>query len=490
MNINRITTDTADNVRYDYTLKEKRLPEGLIPLAIVAIAAVIGIWLLTLAITAINCTFDYHTNCPAFDIALWSLPITVAVGLCIALVAAVLLAVQASRNAEYLHWRGVVLHREDIRQLAPYVVEVARRSAQSEATAGLDALTLHNTPTIASAPPVPSERLLAASESDDLIVAPGEWLEWLDRQPHVILAAETGGGKSTTAKAILANRIKAGEDILVIDPHSSEWFDLPSVGGGEDWNAIRNALEIVSNEYRKRLEERDRYKQETGKELPVSHFKRLTVLLDEANNTRAALDVKRNDNNTWQSFAKTLGSGARKVGISIILLCQSANVEDLGLSGAMRQNFTRIGLDDRVIKQIIAQDEKDNERRKRLYAALVDRSYPAACEMDGRVYLLDRTGLDTISVPTAKHCAWNINTGGNGAKALEIEPVQNANIRGIADIDVKSLLVAMKAQGYTEDVQIAALVKRGLSANKIYELLGGERNAKMRQIKEVRNMLK
>ena len=42
-------------------------------------------------------------------------------------------------------------------------------------------------------------------------IAPDIWLGWLNLVPHVMLAAETGGGKTTTALHLLAPRLAHGE---------------------------------------------------------------------------------------------------------------------------------------------------------------------------------------------------------------------------------------------------------------------------------------
>jgi len=277
-------------------------------------------------------------------------------------------------------------------------------------------------------------------------IAAAEWLLWLDSRPHILLAAETGGGKSTTAKAILAPRIINSEHIFIIDPHSSDWLDLPSIGGGENWSEVQNAMDAVYTEYKRRLEERDSYRRETGQELAKEHFTRLTVLVDEANSARTALDkARRGEVSPWQQFAQVLGSGARKVNISIILLCQSANVEDLGLSGPMRQNFTRIALDDRSIKLMIAQEEMDAARRKDLYAALIGRAYPAATAFDGQVHILDRDGLDKYPRPTnARAQVWN---------AGDIQSSAVLGSRGITltEQERKDALIALRRQGVKRD---------------------------------------
>jgi hypothetical protein len=290
-----------------------------------------------------------------------------------------------------------------------------------------------------------------------------DWLGWIDKRPHALLAAETGGGKSTTAKAILAPRIAAGEDIFIIDPHSSEWFSMPSVGGGENWTEVCGAINAVVLEYRQRLEMRDRHNRETGEELPVNHFKRLTVLLDEANNACVALDnAPRSKVSVWQSFTQVLGSGARKVNISIVLLAQSANVEDIGLSGSMRQNFTRITLDDRSIKLMISQEEKDPTRRRALYAALVGRNYPAVTVIDSQVHLLDRTGLDNYPRPAnARACAWN---GWNYEKRCSVL---------ISEMPEASQNAIVSAEQNTErrDELARALFKRGKTFRQVAQEL-------------------
>lgn len=230
---------------------------------------------------------------------------------------------------------------------------------------------------------------------------PSEWLAWFDTRPHGLLAAETGGGKSTTAKAVLGSRIERGELVFLLDPHSSDWFGLPGIGGGEDWGAVWTGMLVVIQEYRRRLTERDEYLHIHGKELPPSHFPRITVLLDEANLACGNLDIapKRGEATPWTRFVETLGSGARKVNLSILMLAQSPNVEDIGLSGPMRQNFTRLALDAATTRLMTTREETDAQRKKDILAALQGIEYPATSVQRGRVVLLDRTGLDRYPAP-------------------------------------------------------------------------------------------
>ena len=242
-------------------------------------------------------------------------------------------------------------------------------------------------------------------------LAPEQWLAWLDAQPHAIFAAKTGGGKSTIAKYGLLPRINGGESVFIIDPHSSGWFDLPGVGGGEDWQQVEAAMMAVYAEYKRRLRARDEYKRETGQELADDHFPRITVVFDEANNAKAAFDRiysgARRRFDPWPLFAQCLGSGARKVSMSVWMLVQSPLVEDLGLSGGLRENFTRIALDINTIRQML-RDESNKERREAIQAALVGATYPATAVISSEVYLLDRTGLDQPPMPRqSAAAAWD-----------------------------------------------------------------------------------
>lgn len=239
------------------------------------------------------------------------------------------------------------------------------------------------------------------AQSGPKMLPSDEWLDWFDTRPHGLLAAETGGGKSTLFKVIAKSRIERGELLFLLDPHSSDWFGLPAIGGGEDWETIWCGMQVVIAEYKVRLAERDAYLQQYRKEKPVEEFQRITVLLDEANTACQKLShgTKRGEESRWDQFAQALGSGARKVGISVQLLAQSPNVEDLNLSGPMLNNFTRICLDARTALMLINQSGGAAEYKRELAQAIEGQEYPAATTIKGKVVLLDRAGLDRIGPP-------------------------------------------------------------------------------------------
>lgn len=231
-------------------------------------------------------------------------------------------------------------------------------------------------------------------------VSSDEWLSWINKQPHVLLAGATGKGKTVTAKPIIAPRIDAGEQLLIIDPHADSWFGLDVIGGGENWIEIKSAIEQITAEYTNRQQARETYRRMHGTSMPVALFKRLTVVMDEGFLVSLHTNTApRGQISVWDQFIEVLGSGARKINISVVMLSQTANVEDLGVSGPLRENFTRIAVDNRAIKLMIKSEESDAQRRQQLYDALIGMAYPAVMVVDTSVVLLDRTGLDQVPDP-------------------------------------------------------------------------------------------
>jgi hypothetical protein len=267
--------------------------------------------------------------------------------------------------------------------------------------AGLDSLSISNS-AVKAADDKPA---LAAPQIGPVSYA--EWLRWLDSEPHAIFAARTKGGKSTMAKVGLKARIERGESVFVIDPHSNGWLDLPGVGGGLNWVEVEAGIAAITQLYRERMQERERYQRETGRELPQDHFPRITVIFDEANEARTHIEARHpSKKSPWQPFVETMGSGARKVGISLWLICQSALIKNLGGSTVMRRNFTVFALDHSTIRELVEDEEPMVARRDAIIEGIAGQQYPAATVIAGQAFLLDRTGLDQMTPGSAAGCAW------------------------------------------------------------------------------------
>lgn len=298
--------------------------------------------------------------------------------------------------------------------------------------------------------------LLEADQHTLAALPPAEWLPVADQAHHVMLAGSTGEGKTVAAKAILHARLQAGEHIFIIDPHSSNWYGIAGRAGGEDWEDARAAIADVFLEYKSRVQYRHQHLLVTQTELPETYFDRLNVIVDEAFLLKENLDTgtRKGQINYWALLAEILSSGARKVGISLILLTQTANVEDLGISGPLRRNFFRLAIDAPSIRLMIAREETNHERKQQLYEALIGLQYPATAEIGGQIHLLDRFGLLPMAQATvdAQSRLWlppadrsfvreGQSTNGNGPGRT------NERTNG----NVIDELIALRRQGFTRE---------------------------------------
>src|SRR5262249_25319203 len=105
---------------------------------------------------------------------------------------------------------------------------------------------------------------------------------------------------------------------------------------------------------------------------------------------------------------------------ALLCLAQSPLVEDLNISGAMRENFARIGLDERSVLQLI-DSERDKARKEALRQAIIGLDRPAAAQIGAQVWLLDRRGLDTGTAPAGARsqvwAGWDFSAGRRAAVA-------------------------------------------------------------------------
>jgi hypothetical protein len=297
-------------------------------------------------------------------------------------------------------------YRNDVRgsQVVNYIGTAAIEDARRELP---NSISSYNP----SAPAAPKALVGPVVETESVTVLPNigplavvDWLARLNEQPHAIFAAKTKGGKSTMAKFGMQPRIAAGESFFVIDPHANGWLDLPSVGGGLRWNEVRDGILAITDLYRDRHAERRRYIDETGDELDHDFFPRLNVILDEANEMR--LELNKIDKRVWEPFMQVMGSGARKVGLSLWLICQSALIKNLGGSETMRRNYTVFALDHMTIAELVEDEEKSKARREMVIQGIAGQTFPAATVLNGQAFLLDRAGIDRAPIASARSLAW------------------------------------------------------------------------------------
>jgi hypothetical protein len=305
-----------------------------------------------------------------------------------------------------------------------------------------------------SAPPA-----LPAPTDDALGLTPeAEWMPWADSLPHLLIAGRTDSGKTTHAQAILADRAEAGEQIVLLDPHwqPGKWLGLEAIGGGRAYGDILDAFMALVHELDTRYQA---YEQGT----PTEAFPRLSVLVDEVpsivDRATSARDPR------WRSFARTLGSEARKVRISVILLTQSPLVQDIQLNTSMRANFARLALGDQA--RVLLQEEPNAKRKQALLDLLRDRPKPAAMEYRSAWYALRNDDVPRLAARDVGHLAsvWRPS----GLHTLHTEPDgeaaanQTANRAQQDATDYReALIVGLRREGKTREEIRAELRTLGL----------------------------
>ena len=149
---------------------------------------------------------------------------------------------------------------------------------------------------------------------------------------HVLIVGETHSGKSTSARAVLAGRIQAGDEIVIFDPHStpSTWGGLPAIGAGRDFAAIERGMLAVLSEMTTRYEAMAT--DETFQPEP------LTIFVDEWPAIQSHCKKIANQ------FITELAQEGRKAGMRLVMLTQSDLVASLGIEGKgdVRSNFIMV----------------------------------------------------------------------------------------------------------------------------------------------------
>jgi hypothetical protein len=178
---------------------------------------------------------------------------------------------------------------------------------------------------------------------------------------HVLIAAPTGGGKTTALRAILKERLARHPDatFIVIDPQCKrdDWGNITPIGARENWGEIEQMLQYLLAEKTRRNQVRYDH----------VHLPPIIIIMDEVNDIRLSGACPSFD----IAFEKLSVSG-RKTNMTLIIAGQVDTVEALGLKGKgeFRNNFIRMWLAGKAVKELGQ-------------AAFKSHKYACAIELDG-----------------------------------------------------------------------------------------------------------
>lgn len=243
-------------------------------------------------------------------------------------------------------------------------------------------------------------------------------LSELANEQRILVHGESGSGKTTVLRWL----VEARRGVVVLDPHYAPgtWGDVKVFGGGRNYQQINIVLNGIVAEMSRRYTARTKY----GDAVKFPEF---TVLIDEGymvmqNCADAPMAVK------------TLLTEARKVRINIILANHSTLVRALGLERAsdLKQGFCLVHLTNIDGRHGATIDKGDGA-----YEVEPPRAHPEIERLKLQEGKIDYRSI-MHELPTQKQ------------KTIE---APDERIR-----------------------QIEIMLNAGMSKNKIYEVLGGNRN--------------
>lgn len=204
------------------------------------------------------------------------------------------------------------------------------------------------------------------------------WLPVVSECVHqLMIVGETGSGKSFLAKVVLRSRAAHGK-VVVLDPHAiqpserslGDW-GVCSVGAGRRYGEISSYMEQLLQEMTRRYDQRSE---------GITTFEYLTVFIDEWPSIKAHCDNAAN-------FMKTVAREGRKVGMRLVILSQSDQVESLGLKGEgdTKKNFSFLYLGE-YAEKLLPRSLQHQERVG--YFSFRGRGYPIST--DGLGHFIER----------------------------------------------------------------------------------------------------
>ena len=150
----------------------------------------------------------------------------------------------------------------------------------------------------------------------------------VEHDAHLLLLGPTRSGKSTLARAVLAERART-DKVIILDPHGryNDWGGLPAIGDGRDFDRIEKTIYAIHAEFERRFK--------PGEDMGQP----LSVFIDET----PALAAERK--HLIPYITKWLREAA-KAKIRVVVLSQGWEVRALGIEGegSIRENFKTVKL--------------------------------------------------------------------------------------------------------------------------------------------------
>lgn len=168
------------------------------------------------------------------------------------------------------HARRDLITGDEVKHYINAAVSEARRTMPLQSQPMIDSGEVK-----AIAPTTSPEQTVSDRSTNNSPLPPEQWTHDLMGYPSILVYGAQGAGKTSTAAWLIRERIKAGHQIKILDPHRSygQWDGLECVGDGMDYDAINNELKAFTEEIKARYKARA--------EVPNYNPPKLTLVCDE-----------------------------------------------------------------------------------------------------------------------------------------------------------------------------------------------------------------
>lgn len=196
---------------------------------------------------------------------------------------------------------------------------------------------------------------------------------------HLLLCGDTGAGKSTLVKAVVAMFPGTRVRVYDIDATPTDWQGYEVIGRGDDFDAIAAAMaeDLAAFD--------DRAGMNTNAVTDIIIAEEYPALAEEI---PAAKD-----------WLKKLARRGRKRGFRVVLVSQDIQVDSLGLRNQSKvlTNFNKLFLGGYAFDKL--QDVKDRQERGVIMAQLQQQQRPCLAEVNGRFFPCELPNLAGVAYP-------------------------------------------------------------------------------------------
>lgn len=196
-----------------------------------------------------------------------------------------------------------------------------------------------------------------------------------NHHPHGKIGSESGGGKTTLQKLILAQALLHGDSVLVADmkgvDYSGIWQNLKNCNVVNDIPSLHSALENVMTIFRERVsvlqEAGLNHIDKVNAELKYKKYNRLLVVIEEASDILMPESTRKKHEYAdlladIESWLTTIAKQGRALNINLFINCQRPDARSINPDINTNLGYRFCGKADDILSNIVLDNSEAAER--------------------------------------------------------------------------------------------------------------------------------